>query len=55
MPNGDNTANVVDLVEMESQSHHILRVADEIDQLRIGDMRIGGERRWNSRKSGLIE
>ena len=33
MPNGDSTANVGDLVEMESYIHLILRVSGEIDKL----------------------
>ena len=55
MPNGDSTTNVGDLVEIESQGYPILRVADEIDQLGIGDMRTGGGRGRHSRKSNLIE
>ncbi|GFS32437.1 hypothetical protein Acr_00g0022790 [Actinidia rufa] len=38
--NGDNTANVEDLVEIESQDHLILKVMGEIDKLGIGDARI---------------
>ena len=55
MPNGDNTVNVGDLVEMKSQDHLILRVPGEIDQLGIGDMRTGGGRGRYFRKSELIE
>ncbi|GFZ06698.1 hypothetical protein Acr_18g0008680 [Actinidia rufa] len=44
MPNGDSTANVGDLVEMESQT-------GEIDQLRIGDVRTYGGRGRHFRNS----
>ncbi|GFY94195.1 HSP20-like chaperones superfamily protein [Actinidia rufa] len=37
MPNGDSTANVGDLVEMESQGHLILRVTDEMDKIGVGN------------------
>ncbi|GFZ11325.1 hypothetical protein Acr_22g0007230 [Actinidia rufa] len=52
IPNGDNTANVGELVEMESQSHLILRVTGEMEKIRIGDVRTHGE---YSRKSELNE
>ena len=52
MQNGNNTANVGDLVEMESQSYLILRVTGEMDKIEIGDMRNHGE---HSRKSELNE
>ena len=42
MPNGDSTANIEELVEMESQGHPILKVVGEINQFGIGDMRTGG-------------
>ncbi|GFZ03402.1 hypothetical protein Acr_16g0000260 [Actinidia rufa] len=52
MPNGDSTANVGDLVEMESQGHLILGVTGEIDKIGIGNVKIYGE---HSRKSELNE
>ncbi|GFZ08921.1 hypothetical protein Acr_20g0007290 [Actinidia rufa] len=52
MQNGDITANVGDLVKMESQSHLILRVTGEMDKIEIGDVRTHGE---HSRKSELNE
>ena len=55
MPNGDKTTNVGTPVEMESQSHPILKVAGEINQLGIADVRIDGGRVRHSRKSELIE
>ena len=48
MSNGDSTANVGDLVEMESQVHLILKFG-------IGDMRVCGGRGRHSRKSELIK
>ena len=50
MPNGDSTANVGDLVEIESQGYPLLRVADEIDQLGISDVRTYGGRGWHPKK-----
>ncbi|GFZ05449.1 hypothetical protein Acr_17g0010210 [Actinidia rufa] len=50
MPNGDNIANVGDLMEMESQGHLIVRVMGEMDP--IGDVRTHGE---YSKKSELNE
>ncbi|GFZ15693.1 hypothetical protein Acr_25g0001020 [Actinidia rufa] len=52
MSNGDSTANVGDLVEMESQGHLILRVTGEMDKIGIGDVKTYGE---HSRKSELNE
>ena len=54
MPNGDSIVNLGDLVEMESQGHLILKVAGEINQLGIGDVRTCGRREWRSKKSELI-
>ena len=55
MPNGDSTANVGDLVEMESQDHPILRVIGEINKLGIGDVRTRGGCGQHSKKSELYE
>ncbi|GFZ09511.1 hypothetical protein Acr_21g0001100 [Actinidia rufa] len=55
MPNGDSTANVEDLVEMESQGYPIREVAGEINQFRIGNMRTVGGRGLHSWKSELIK
>ncbi|GFS37949.1 hypothetical protein Acr_00g0054820 [Actinidia rufa] len=52
MPNKDNTANVGDLMEMESQGHLILRVTSKMDKIGIGDVRTHGE---HSRKFELNE
>ncbi|GFS30400.1 hypothetical protein Acr_00g0011720 [Actinidia rufa] len=43
MPNGDSTANVGDLVEMESQGHLILGVTSKMDKIGIGNVRTHGE------------
>ncbi|GFY93892.1 hypothetical protein Acr_09g0003380 [Actinidia rufa] len=51
--NRDSTANVGDLMEMESKGHPILRVTDEIDKLRIGDVRTRGGCGQHFRKSEL--
>ena len=50
MPNGDSTANVGDLVEMESQGYPILKVTSEIDKLGIDDVRTHGGCGQHSRK-----
>ena len=52
MPNGDNTANVRDLVEMESQVNLILKVTGEIEtnwRRDIGDVRTHGVSGQHSR------
>ena len=55
MSNGDSTANVGDLLEMEYQDHLILKVAGQINQLEIGDVRTDGGRGRHPRKSKFIE
>ena len=55
MSNRDSTANVGNLVEMESKGHPFLRVTDEIDKLGIGDVRTRGGCGQYSRKSELSE
>ena len=42
MPNGDSTANVGNLVEMESQGYLILRMTDEMDKNGIDNVRTHG-------------
>ena len=49
MSNGDNTANVGDLVEVESHIHLILKVKGEINQLGLRRCEISREMRMLSR------
>ena len=55
MPNGDSIVTVGDLVDMESQVHHILKVMGDINQLRIGDVRTHGGSGRHPKKSELRE
>ena len=52
---GDSTANVGDLVEMESQSHLDLRATGEMDKVGIGNVRTRGGCGQHFRKSDLSE
>ncbi|GFZ05448.1 hypothetical protein Acr_17g0010200 [Actinidia rufa] len=52
MPNGDSTANVGDLMKMESQGQLIVRVVGEMDKVGIGYVRTHGK---HSKKSELNE
>ena len=54
MPNGDNTVTAGDLVEMESQVHHILNVTGEVNQLGIDNVRTCGGRGGHFWKSELL-